>query len=261
LEKIEHDLSINDTMDFAWLISYQSNVSDWNRFPIMYKWIVTDVGLKCIIIVNNFNANNNPTDVLRNLWSITNELHNFINKTKEDVDLNEIKKLKDRDYNVVQKIKTAQKRLSEMKRSVTSMSQITKDIENDIVDAISLLTNELSKNEFDKMTKIKEWWNEVIDFNENKEDKLTSTELWNRFKKDNKVFVDENNMLIEDFKSYVKNFIDVDHYVEKSKKGSLEFVGFKWKELLVEEKIEVEVDIPPIPVPQKKKKVVKQKEI
>ena len=41
LDKIEHDLSINDTMDFAWLISYDSNVSDWNRFPIMYKWIVT----------------------------------------------------------------------------------------------------------------------------------------------------------------------------------------------------------------------------
>lgn len=259
LEKIEHDLSINDTMDFAWLISYQSNVSDWNRFPIMYKWIVTDIGLKCIVIVNNLNANSNPTDVLRNIWNITNELHNFINKTKEDVDLTELNKLKDRDYNVVQKIKTAQKRLSEMKRTVTSMSQITKDIENDIVDAISLLTNELSKSEFNKMTKIKEWWNESIEFTENKEHTLSSTELWNRFKKDNKEFIDENNILIEDFKNCVKNFTDVDHYMEKSKKGLLEFIGFKWKELLVEEKMEVEMDIPE--VPQKKKKIVKQKNI
>ena len=58
LEKIEHDLGINNTMDFAWLISYDSNVSDWNRFPIMYKWIVTENGLKCIIIINNLNEKN-----------------------------------------------------------------------------------------------------------------------------------------------------------------------------------------------------------
>ena len=71
LDKIEHDLSINDTMDFAWLISYDSNVSDWNRFPIMYKWIVTENGLKCVVIVNNLNLNKNPVDVLRNVWGIT----------------------------------------------------------------------------------------------------------------------------------------------------------------------------------------------
>ena len=82
VEKIEHDLSINNTIDFAWLISYDSNVSDWNRFPIMYKWIVTDIGLKCIVIVNNLNANKNPTDMLRTVWSITYELHKMINKTK-----------------------------------------------------------------------------------------------------------------------------------------------------------------------------------
>jgi hypothetical protein len=68
-------------------------------------------------------------------------------------------------------------------------------------------------------------------------------------------------MLIDDFKIHVKNFIDVDHYLEKSKKGSLEFVGFKFKDLLVcketekvkgEEKIEVELNIPKISVNKKK---------
>ena len=258
LEKIEHDLSINNTVDFAWLISYDSNVSDWNRFPIMYKWILTDMGLKCIIIVNNLNSNKNPVDTLRNVWCITNELHNMINKTKEtEVDNTEIQKLRERDYNVLQKIKTAQKRLSEMKRNVTSMSQITKDIENDIIDAISLFTNEMVKNDYDKSGKIKEWWNESIEFDDSDENKLTSTEIWTRFKKDNKVYVDENKMVIEEFKNHLKNFIDVEHYVEKSKKGSLEFVGFKFKDLLVQEdlkdeKIEVELVLP---VETKKKRI------
>ena len=269
LEKIENDLSINNTVDFAWLISYDSNVSDWNRFPIMYKWILTDMGLKCIIIVNHLNSSKNPVDTLRNVWCITNELHNMINKTKEtEVDDTEIQKLKERDYNVLQKIKTAQKRLSEMKRNVTSMSQITKDIENDIIDAISLFTNEISKNEFDKSLKIKEWWNDSIDFDEGSDSKLTSTEIWTRFKKDNKLYVDENKMLIEDFKTYIKNFIDVNNYVEKSKKGTIDFIGFKFKDVLVvkdseskkqQEKLEVDLNIPTT-IEKKKKKRIKKEE-
>jgi hypothetical protein len=263
LDKIEHDLSINDTMDFAWLISYESNVSDWNRFPIMCKWIVTDVGLKCVIIVNKLNANKNPTDVLRIVWNMTNEIFMMMSKTKE-IDNTELEKIRERDYNVLQKIKMAQKRLSEMKRNVVSMSQIAKDIENDIIDAVSMFTNELSKNEFDKSLKIKEWWNENIVFDDNNESKLTSTDIWTRFKKENKLYVDENKMLVDDFKTCVKNFVDVNNYVEKSKKGSIEFIGFKFKDLLVqekvksEEKLEVELNIPN--VVDKKKKIIKSKE-
>jgi ElaB/YqjD/DUF883 family membrane-anchored ribosome-binding protein len=261
LDKIEHDLSINDTMDFAWLISYESNVSDWNRFPIMCKWIVTDMGLKCIIIVNKLNSNKNPTDVLRIVWNMTNEIFMMMSKTKE-IDNTELEKIRERDYNVLQKIKMAQKRLSEMKRNVVSMSQIAKDIENDIIDAVSMFTNELSKNEFDKSLKIKEWWNENIEFDDNKENKLTSTDIWIRFKKENKLYIDENKMLVDDFKTCVKNFVDVNNYVEKSKKGSIEFIGFKFKDLLVqekvksEEKLEVELNIPN--VVDKKKKIIKK---
>ena len=251
IEKIEHDLSINNTMDFAWLISYDSNVSDWNRFPIMYKWIVTDNGLKCIVIVNNLNSNKNPVDVLRNVWSITFELHKMINKTK--VEEKDVLDMQERDYNVVQKIKTAQKRISELRRSVMSMSQITKDIENDIVDALSFLSNEMVKNESEKNVKIKEWWDLNIEIDDNSDNKLTSTEIWTRFKKDNKEYVDENKLLIDDFKNYVKVFIDVDKYNEKSKKGSLEFIGFKFKEvLLVSQPIEIEINIPVVVQPKKK---------
>ena len=258
LEKIEHDLTINNTVDFAWLISYDSNVSDWNRFPIMYKWVVTEMGLKCIIIVNNLNANKNQIDVLRNVWSITNEFNNMINKTKlEDED---IKRMKERDFNVVQKIKTTQKRLSELKRTVTSMSQITRDIENDIIDALSLLSNEIIQNEWNKNTKIKEWWELNIEFTGDTNDKLSSTELWNKLKKDNKTETDDDKILLEDFKNYVKTFVDIEHYVEKSKKGSIELVGFKWKEVVLvekEPKLDIDLNIPVVSN-QKKKKIVKK---
>ena len=193
---------------------------------------------------------------------MTNEIHTILSKTKE-VDNSELIKIKERDYNVLQKVKTLQKRLSEMKRNITSMSQTSKDIENDIIDIISMFTNEMSKNEFDKSSKIKEWWNENIEFDDNNESKLTSTDIWTRFKKENKLYVDENKLLIEDFKTHIKNFIDVNNYVEKSKKGSVDFIGFKFKDLLVsqeienikkEEKFEVELNIPNVVEKKKKKK-------
>jgi hypothetical protein len=56
----------------------------------------------------------------------------------------------------------------------------------------------------------------------------------------------------------VKIFIDVDKYNEKSKKGSIEFIGFKFKEdLLVSDPIEIEINIPNIV--QTKKKVINKK--
>mgnify|MGYP003332158675 CR=1 FL=1 len=106
-------------MDFAWLISYESNVSDWNRFPIMCKWIVTDVGLKCIIIVNNLNSNTNIIDTLRNIWNTTNEMNKLINNTKvEDKD---IELLKERDFNLSQQIKKTQKNFQIKKQKKNSM--------------------------------------------------------------------------------------------------------------------------------------------
>ena len=120
---------------------------------------------------------------------MTNEIYMMMSKTKEidntEINNTELEKLRERDYNVLQKIKTAYKRISEMKRNIVSMSQTAKDIENDMIDSINMFTNELYKNEFDKSFKIKEWWNENIEFDDNNKTKLTSTDVWNRFKKEN----------------------------------------------------------------------------
>lgn len=254
LDKIEHDLRMNDTMDFAWLISYDSNVCDWNRFPIMCKWVVAENGLKCIIIVNNLNANKTPTDALRNAWSITYEIHNLINKTK--LEHEDINKMRERDFNLVQKIKTTQKRMSELKRYLQSMSQTTKDMENDMIDALSLLSNGVIKDDLNKNEKIKEWWDSNIEETCNEEDKLLSTELWNKFKKEIlHANLDENDKIsLEEFKNYLKTFLDSDSYIEKSKKGTIELIGFKFVNEVEkkDEKIELELSIPTI-INQKKK--------
>lgn len=259
LDKIENDLRINDTMDFAWLISYDSNVSDWNRFPIMCKWVVTEMALKCILIVNNLNANKTPTDVLRNVWNVTCEFNNIINKTKMDGE--DMEKMRERDLNLIQKIKTVQKRLSELKRNITSMSQITKDMENDMIDALTLLSNGIVKNEWNKNEKIKEWWDLNVEHTGKNEDKISSSELWSKFKKVLKMHAnsddkDDDKVSLEEFKNYLKTFVDSENCLEKSKGGAIELIGFKLKNASIEiPKLESDLKIPPV----HQKKIVKKK--
>jgi hypothetical protein len=257
IEKIEHDLLINDTIDFAWLISYESNISDWSRFPIMCKWLLTDIGLKCTLMLNKLNSYNNPTDILRIAWLITNEVHQLLSLTKDKDKNNEA--IKVRDYNILQKIKTAHKRISELKRNILSMSQISKDLENDLLDAISLFTNELSKNEYEKTMKIREWWDSNVEYDGDNKNILKSTEIWTRFKKQNKLLVDDNKITIDDFKNYIKSFVDNNNYVEKSKNGAMELIGFRFNQENYNEeteKIQLELIMPIIQ--EKKKKAIKK---
>ena len=242
IEKIEEDLIANSSMNYAWLISLDTNVADWNRFPIMCKWIATESGKKCILIINNFySQHKNLEDALRNIWFMTNEIHKLMNQT--NIDDYDIKIMKERDYNVIQKIKNTQKRLIEMKRNVTSMSQIVKDTDNELVDMLNILSNEILLNSSNTTTKIKEWWAENIEFEEGSHDKLTTTEIWNKFKKQNKKFIDETGFTIDELKDKLKQFVSSDNYNEKSKKGAIEFVSFKFKpEVIISETIQINLN-------------------
>ena len=241
IEKIEEDLIANSSMNYAWLISLDTNVSDWNRFPIMCKWIATESSKKCILIINNFcSQHKNLEDALRNIWFMTNEIHKLMNQT--NIDDCDIKLMKERDYNVIQKIKNTQKRLTEMKRNVTSMSQIIKDTDNELVDMLNILSNELLLNNSNTSIKIKEWWTENIEYEEGSHNKITTTEIWNKFKKQNKKFIDETGLTIDELKDKLKQFVSSDNYNEKSKGGAIEFVSFKFKpEVTIVEPIQLEL--------------------
>lgn len=225
LVKMENDLIQNETMDFGWFISLRSNVCDYNKYPIMFKWVNTDTRKKCIIIVNNLYANN-PENMLRNVWSITNELNNKLFKENKNMDYVE------RDNILIENIKISQKRIIEMRKYVTSMSQTIKDMDRDLINSLELLSNEIVENECIKYKKVKEWWNNNVEYVGEKEYMITSTDAWSKFKKDEKEYVNENNLLVDEFKEALKSFIELGAYIEKSKKGALELMGFKYKEIL-----------------------------
>ena len=101
---------------------------------------------------------------------------------------------------------------------------------------------------------IDEWWNKNMEY-VNDESKITSTEIWNKFKRDNKDFVSENKITIDKFKDIITDIAGSSTYTEKPKKGAIDFVGFKFKEIIIENLENLIIEN--IELPKKVKKVKK----
>jgi hypothetical protein len=224
--KIESDLMINDNMQFAWLVSLNTDICEWNRFPITIKWINTEVGIKCIIFINNLLDNKEPKNVLRQAWFICNEFHRLTKQIdKED---GELEKLREKDFIFQKQIKNLQERACEIRRSVNSSLNTLKNMDNDLLEMLSLVSYEIVNKKFSSNDKITEWWDSCIEF-VGDNSKLTSTEIWNKFKKENKEYVLENKITIDMFKDAITSVLDGSTYSEKTKKGAVEFIGFQFK--------------------------------
>ena len=250
IEKIENDLRTNDNMKFAWLVSLNTDISEWNRFTIMHKWIMTDKGSKCIILVNNLLNNKDPKNTLRLIWSICNEFNKLTKETKSDNV--EIQMYKDRDLLLENKIQKMQDRSAEIKRSINGTLFILKQMDNELLESLSVISNKIINKENEKYDKISEWWHENIEYT--KDDvKLTSTEIWTRFKKTNKEYIAENNVSIDLFKETTINIVG---NIENYKKGAvIEFQGCMFKKDMVE----IETEIKEVQLQTAMKKNVKSK--
>ena len=248
--KIEEDLMTNDNMNFAWMVSLNTNICEYNRFPITSKWITTDVGVKCILFINNLLENKEPKNILRQAWSICNEFMKLTkNVAKEDGILT---KYIERDLVIKKQIENLQERSTEIRRSVNACYNVLRHMDNDLIEMLSLVSNEIVHNKFATTGKINEWWESNMEYIGD-ESKTTSTEIWNKFKREHKEYVAEHKVTVEVFKAAITNIVDSSSYTEKTKKGVIEFIGFKFKEIEIKE-IEIKENVKK-ELPKKFKKV------
>jgi hypothetical protein len=116
--KIESDLNANSNMNFAWLVSLNSNICEYNRFPIMTKWISTDNGVKCILMINNLLESKEPRNILRQAWHMCDDFHRLTKKVeKEDCELETYRK---NSLIYKKQIENLQERSNELRRSVNT---------------------------------------------------------------------------------------------------------------------------------------------
>ena len=243
-------------MNFAWMVSLNSNISDYNRFPIMTKWITTDVGVKCILFINNLLEHKDPRNILRQAWVICEDFHRLTKSVdKEDGDL---EKYIERNLKQKKQIENLQERATELRRGINVLNNTLKHIDNDLLEMLSLVSDEFVNDKFALNDKINSWWDSNIEFS-NDNSKLTSTEIWNKFKKENKELIGVNNITIDKFKDIITGLVNSSTYTEKTKKSAIEFIGFKWREIEVKSIDNLEIENVVIEKPKKEKSVKKVK--
>jgi len=235
IKKIIDDLQTNKNMNFAWMVSLNSNISGYNRFPITCKWITTDTGIKCILFINKLLENKDPINILRQAWLMCDEFNKL---TQKDVnnengkltndDSEELTKYKEKDLIIKKQIESLQERTSELRRSINVSYNVLKQMDNELLEMISLVSNKIVKEKLELNDKIKKWWDDNLEFSNNCGN-LTSTEIWNKYKKNNKEYVMETKLTIELFKDIITTFVSKSNYVEKTKKGAIDFLQLKWK--------------------------------
>ena len=252
--KIESDLNANSNMNFAWLVSLNSNICEYNRFPIMTKWISTDNGVKCILMINNLLESKEPRNILRQAWHMCDDFHRLTKKVeKEDGELETYRK---NSLIYKKQIENLQERSNELRRSVNTSYNILKHMDNDLLEILSNISDKIIVDKFDTSNKIKEWWELNLEYVNDNNNKITSTEIWNKFKKENKEFILENKLTNDSFKESITGLVNSSNYVEKTKKGAVEIIGFKWKEVEIKPIDNLEIENTSI---EKIKKVKKLK--
>jgi hypothetical protein len=236
IQKIESDLNTNGNMNFAWLVSLNTNICDHNKFPITPKWITTDEGkVKCVLMINNLLDNKEPRNILRQAWQICDDFYKLTKKVK--IEDGEVEKYREKNLIYKKYINNLQEKAYDLRRSMNTSLNVLKNMDNDLIEILSNVSDEIVNEKLNILEKVKEWWNNRIEYTDNNDDKIISTEIWNKFKKENKEYVGENNLSIEQFKDIMtSHMVKSSNYIEKTKKGAIELIGFKWKEQKHEEK-------------------------
>ena len=72
-DKIRNDLLKNEHINFAWLVSLNTNIYKFDKVPIMYEWINTK---QCIIYVNNLLSFDDPENLIRIAWLFSKQIYN-----------------------------------------------------------------------------------------------------------------------------------------------------------------------------------------
>jgi len=253
-EKIKKDLIKNEHLQFGWLVSLNTSIDKYDRAPIMYEWINTK---QCLVYINNLTSFEEPTKILRIVWFTCKELSNFTREV--NVDEEELNELKDERFKFMDKLRNLRKNIREINTSINATKNLVQVMDDELK---SMLENETNELIMSNISLFDEWWGENIEIIDG-EDVLVSTDLWFKFRQENKDILKEFEITTEKFKQFIKSKVPMSSITIKNKNSNSAFdiKGIKFKNnfgenKVVEEKIEVELNEDVI---NKKKKVLKTK--
>jgi hypothetical protein len=250
-EKIKKDLIKNEHIHFGWLVSLNTSIDKFDRAPIMYEWINTT---QCLVYINNLSSFEDPAKILRIVWFTCKELYRMIEDVNYDEE--EVTQLKDDKFKMMDKIRNLRKNIREINTSINSTKNLIQVMDDDLRGLLENETNELVHS---NISLFDDWWEENIEITL-EEVQTSSTDLWTKFKHDNKLLINDMNISGENFKQYLKSKVPMSGIILRNKNANSAFdvkgIQLKSAENKVTEKIEIEFfeNV----VDEKKKRVIKK---
>ena len=253
-EKIKKDLLKNEHLHFAWLVSLNTTIEKYDKAPIMYEWINTT---QCLVYINNLNEFEDPKKILRIVWYTCKELYKFT--ADVNFDENELTELREKNFRLMDKVRGIRKTIREINTSMNVTRNLIQVMDDELRGILEAETNELVASNFSLFD---DWWEQNLEVDKD-EYTVSSTDLWTKFKQENKLMINEMNITGDKFKQYIKTNVPLSSIILRNKNSNSAFdiKGFKireQKEIVLEEKIELELNEE---VFKKKKIIKKNKEI
>lgn len=250
-EKIKKDLHKNEHLHFAWLVSLNTSIEKYDKAPIMYEWINTT---QCIVYINNLSSFEDPKKILRIVWFTCKELYKLI----EDVNLDEteLTELREKNFKLMDKVKGIRKTIREINTSMNATRNLIQVMDDELRCILETETTEIVTS---NISLFDDWWIRNIE-TIGGEILVSSTDLWSRFKQENKNIINEMDITGDKFKQYIKSKVPLSCIILRNKNmnSAFDIKGLRMKEFentVVEEKIELELNEEVL----KKKKVIKKK--
>jgi hypothetical protein len=255
-DKIKKDLIKNEHIHFGWLVSLNTSIDKFDRAPIMYEWINTT---QCLVYINNLTSFEDPAKILRIVWFTCKELH----KMTQDVnfDEEELVKLKEQRFTFMDKIKGLRKNVREINTSMNATKNLIQLMDDQLKEILDSETSQIVESNFSLFD---EWWKDNVEVT-NDESIVISTDLWFKFRQENKDVIKEFEITPEKFKQFIKSKVPLSNITIKSKNANSAFdikgikiissIGENQENIVETEKLELELNEDAL----KKKRIVKKK--
>jgi len=194
-EKIKSDLIKNEHINFAWLVSLNNSIDKWDKSPIMYEWVNTN---QCIVYINNLSSFDDPKKILRIVWFTCKELYKMIKDVEfDETELTESKEL---NYKLMDHIKNMRKRIREINTSMNATRSFIQTMDDELRELLETGTHQIIQSNYSLFD---EWWSSNVE-STNSESSVISTDLWYKFKQDNKDAIKEMDITPEKFKQLIR---------------------------------------------------------
>jgi len=263
-EKIKKDLLKNDHLHFAWLVSLNTCIEKYDKSPIMYEWVNTR---QCIVHINNLSSFEDPKKILRIVWFTCKELYRFIDDV--NFDETELTELRENNFKMMDKVRNIRKTIREINTSMNATRNLIQVMDDELRGILEAETNEIVASNFSLFD---DWWE--LNLEVSNDDSVASTDLWTRFKQENKLMISEMNITGDKFKQYIKTKVPLSSIILRNKNANSAFdvKGLKMSDIEkkvnekmeeVKEKIAVELNLElnEEVIKNNKKKVVKKGKI